>query len=349
MSCISSGHRVLVAVGLVDLEHRELRAVRGVHALVAEDPADLEDPVDPADDGLLQVQLQRDAQHHLLVERVDVRAERPRLRAAVDQLQHRRLDLEVALVLERAADGAHDPGPGAHHVARLLAHDQVGVPLADAGLLGELLVQHRHRAQRLARHLPARRHHRELAALGGDHPALDEHVVAEVDGVLPVGQRLLADLGQAEHHLEPGADALLEGREAELAGVADEHHAAGDADDVLGLLTGLEVAPLLADLGQRVGAGHHHGVGLAALLEQPRPLLPADQHLVVQVEVRLVGGVSVTRQGYRRARRLRGRVLPSRASYPVRAWHGGGGRRGGATATDDNAVQVRAGAAHSRR
>ena len=49
-------HRVLVAVGLVGLEHRELGGVRGVEALVAEGAADLVDPVDAADHRpLLQV------------------------------------------------------------------------------------------------------------------------------------------------------------------------------------------------------------------------------------------------------------------------------------------------------
>ena len=38
--------RRLVAIGLVGLEHRELGAVRGVDALVAEDAAHLVDPVD---------------------------------------------------------------------------------------------------------------------------------------------------------------------------------------------------------------------------------------------------------------------------------------------------------------
>ena len=107
------GHRELVAVGLVGLEHRELGAVRGVDALVAEDPAHLEDPVDPADDGLLEVQLQGDAQRHLLVEGVDVGLERPGRGAAVDQLEHGRLDLDVALASSRVcADGAQRSRPG---------------------------------------------------------------------------------------------------------------------------------------------------------------------------------------------------------------------------------------------
>ena len=59
------GHRVVVAVGLVRLEHRELGVVGGVHALVAEFPADLVDLLDAADDQPLEVKLQRDAQEQL--------------------------------------------------------------------------------------------------------------------------------------------------------------------------------------------------------------------------------------------------------------------------------------------
>jgi len=36
--------------------------VRGVHALVPEDPADLEDRLDPADDQSLEVELKGDTQ-----------------------------------------------------------------------------------------------------------------------------------------------------------------------------------------------------------------------------------------------------------------------------------------------
>ena len=64
---------------------------------------------------------------------------------------------------------------------------------------------------------------------------------------------------EAEHHLELRADALLQRGEAELAGLADEDDPTGNADDVVGLLGGLEVAPPLADLLQGVGAGHVTG------------------------------------------------------------------------------------------
>ena len=61
---------------LVELEHRELGVVTRAEALVAEDATDLEHLLVPADDEPLQVQLERDAQDELEVERVVVREER---------------------------------------------------------------------------------------------------------------------------------------------------------------------------------------------------------------------------------------------------------------------------------
>ena len=80
--------------------------------------------------------------------------ERARRSATVDELQDGGLDLEIALVVEGVTQGSNGPGAGAHHVASLLAHDEVGIALADPGLLGQLLVQGRQRPQRLGRHLP---------------------------------------------------------------------------------------------------------------------------------------------------------------------------------------------------
>ena len=110
----SSADGVVVAVGLVGLEHRELGAVGGVDALVAEGPADLVDLVHAADDGRLRyssVAMRRLISH---VERVEVGAEGPGRGAAVDELQDRRLDLEVARRVEGLAQrrGARSPWCG---------------------------------------------------------------------------------------------------------------------------------------------------------------------------------------------------------------------------------------------
>ena len=101
-------HQVaVVRVRLVELEHRELGVVPRRDAFVAEVAVDLEHLLEAADDQPLQVQLGRDAQVQLHVERVVMRDERPRRGAARDRMHHRRLDFEVAARDEELADRLH--------------------------------------------------------------------------------------------------------------------------------------------------------------------------------------------------------------------------------------------------
>ena len=94
-------HRVLVVrVGLVPLDHRELGRVLVRHALVTEVPAQLVDALEPADDQPLEVELGRDPQVEVLVELVRARDERVGERAAVARLEDRRLDLDEAVAVE---------------------------------------------------------------------------------------------------------------------------------------------------------------------------------------------------------------------------------------------------------
>ena len=95
---------------------------------------------------------------------------------------------------------------------------------------------------------------------------MDKDEVTKINIGLPGGQRLGADLGQRQHHLQPGArigrrQALLQGGEAQLAGVADEDDPARDSDHVVGLLADRQMAPLSADLTQLVGAGNRDRIG----------------------------------------------------------------------------------------
>ena len=62
--------RVIVGVGLVELHHRELGVVLRRNPLVPEVAVDLEHPLEAADREPLQVQLRRDAQVEIHVERV---------------------------------------------------------------------------------------------------------------------------------------------------------------------------------------------------------------------------------------------------------------------------------------
>ena len=93
----------VVGVRLVPLEHRELGVVLERDALVAEVLADLVDPLEPADDQALEVELRRDAQVVVGVERVVVRHERLCECAAVARLEDGRLDLDETPLVERCA------------------------------------------------------------------------------------------------------------------------------------------------------------------------------------------------------------------------------------------------------
>ena len=77
-------------------------------ALVAEDATDLEHPLHAADDQPLEVQLQRDAQVQVHVERVVVGDERSGMGATGLEVQHRCLDLDEAFGVQRAAEAGDD-------------------------------------------------------------------------------------------------------------------------------------------------------------------------------------------------------------------------------------------------
>jgi hypothetical protein len=99
---------VVVLISLVELEHRELGVVPRRDAFVAEVPVDLEHLLHAADDEPLEIELGRDPQKELHVERVVVRAERAGRGAAGDRVHHRRLDFEIAAADEEFADRLHD-------------------------------------------------------------------------------------------------------------------------------------------------------------------------------------------------------------------------------------------------
>ena len=130
------GHRGVVAVRLVRLEHRELGVVRGVRALVAEVPAELVDLLDAADDQPLEVELQRDPQVHGQVVGVDVGDERPGVGAAVQRLQHRGLDLEEPALVQFLANRPGHRAAQLGHLPGLRVDDQVHVALPHPGLPG---------------------------------------------------------------------------------------------------------------------------------------------------------------------------------------------------------------------
>ena len=235
------GHVVVVGVGLVELDHRELWVVLRRQALVAKVLAELVDALEPADDAALEVELGRDPQVQRAVQRVVVRRERARQRAAVERLQDRRLDLDEAGVVELAADRGDDLRARDEQLARLLVGHQVELAAAVARLdVLQAVVLLGRRAQRLREHGEALDPQRHLAALRAHRGAVDADDVAEVD----LRQQALVLLGpehvRARLQLQP-AGAVDEVEEGHLALAAAGGETPGDAVCDVRLLAVLEL------------------------------------------------------------------------------------------------------------
>src|SRR6201996_9869691 len=104
-------------------------------------------------------------------------------------------------------------------------------------------------------------------------------MVAEVDVPLPRGQRVGADTGERDHHLDvPGA--VAQRREAELPADPGEDHPPRDAHDLAGgRVRGQRpvLGPYLADGG---GPRVSHGIRVNTGFEHPGTLLQPDAYLL---------------------------------------------------------------------
>ena len=112
----------------------------------------------------------------------------------MQRLQHGSLDLEEAQSLEVFTHSAHNGYAGDHHATGVVTHNQVGVAVADAGVLIHVGKGHGQGAQRLCRQCPGRREHRQLAAARRHHTATNGHEVAHIDVGLPAFEGVLPHL-----------------------------------------------------------------------------------------------------------------------------------------------------------
>ena len=101
-------HVVEVGIGLIKLNGRELWVVLCVHALVAEDAADLIHTLDTAHDEALEVELGGDAQIHIDIQRIVVGYKRSGRRAAGNGVENGRLDLHIAASVKEGAHIAYE-------------------------------------------------------------------------------------------------------------------------------------------------------------------------------------------------------------------------------------------------
>ncbi len=198
-------------------------------AFVAEVAVDLVDAVHAADHQALEIELGRDAQEEVEVERVVVGGERLGDCASGDGVHHWSFDFDERGGVEKAAQRLNDLGALDEDLAHVGVHGEIDVTAAVAGL--DVLQAVPFLGQR------EQVFHQEgdffdvdgkLAGAGAEEIALHADVVAEVEQLVE-REALFADEVELDVDLQLLA-ALLEMGESGLALQADGHDASGDAD-----------------------------------------------------------------------------------------------------------------------
>src|SRR6218665_2171579 len=93
-------------------------------------------------------------------------------------------------------------GGGARGGGGLVGKNEVEVAAAHAGLFGKFTVQIRQREQRFRRNLPFRHKNWEFTAAARNDLTRHEQVIAKINEIFPLPQRLLADFGKRGHNLD---------------------------------------------------------------------------------------------------------------------------------------------------
>ncbi len=180
--------------------------------------------------------------------------ERPRRRAAVERLQHRRLHLDESLGIEEPSHLGDDPGTGHEQLPDLVAGDQVELAVPEAGLdVLEAVVLLGRGPERLRQQRVVIDPQRQLTAAGAEGDPVDADQIAEIER-----DQALHPLG-AEHvgprlELNP-ARAVDEVEERHLALAAAAGDAAGHTVSGVRLLSLGQVGVRGPNRGDRLNTG----------------------------------------------------------------------------------------------
>ena len=218
---------VIVGIGLIKLQHRELRIMDRRKAFITKIAIQFKDPLEAADDQPLEIEFRRDAQIQIGVQRVMVRREGTGSRPTGDGVHHRRFDFKKSAVGQiRAKAGDHpaarlkdavDAG-GGHQV-------NVALPITDFDVrqpvpfFRKRSEPFRQKRQRL--HL-----HGEFIGLRAEHGPVNADPIAEIQDLRKakgvIAQRVLAKI-----HLKPMRPLLKRG-ERRFAESAQGNNASRD-------------------------------------------------------------------------------------------------------------------------
>src|SRR5580658_2597223 len=196
---------VVVAVRLVELEHREFGLMDRVDAFVAEVAVDFVYAVEPAHRESFQVQLRSNSQVQIHIKGVVMRHERSRRRASENRVHHRRLDLDVSAVVEKSPQLADRLCAAKKDFASPLVHDQVEIAAPVALFrVGETVPFFRKRQKGLVEELELFHPNGQLVGLRPKQVARDANNVAEIQKLKKL-ERFLADNVEFYVELQPGA------------------------------------------------------------------------------------------------------------------------------------------------
>jgi len=203
--------------------------VLGGKAFVPKITVDLVYPLQPTDHEPLQVQLRCDPQIQIDIQRVVMRHEGARRRAAVKRLHHWRLHLYESPSFQLPPQRGDEPGAGHKDFTHFRVGDQIEValPVACFHVL-QAVPFLRHREQRLGEKLDLLHVHAELPGAGTEQVAIHAHDVAVIEHL----EKLKAALTHGvllDVNLQPLA-VLLQVRESRLAHEPLRHHPAGHAN-----------------------------------------------------------------------------------------------------------------------
>ena len=275
-------HTVEVSVRLIQLHSGKLGIVLGIHALVAEDAADLIHTVHAAHDQPLQRQLRGDTHVHIDIQGVVVGDEGPGGGAAGNGVQDRGFHLDIAHVVQVVPHELDELGADDEVPLHLGIDHQVHIPLAVAQLpvlqAVELLRQGQQGFGEQGDVLGPDAH---LAPLGAEDLAVHADNITDVV-LLEFLIDFLVHLVLAGVELD-AAIPVLKVAEADLAHAALAHQAAGHLHALA--LHGVEI--VLDLLGGVVPVKPGLLEGILALGLEGGQLFPPDLPLLVQV---LLGG-----------------------------------------------------------
>ena len=252
-----------VGEGAVRLERGELRAVPGVDPFVTEVAGYFEHSLVASDHQPLEVELRRDAQAELGVQRVGVGEERTGQGPSCLRLQDGGLDLHEALRLKPVPQDGQRPEADVEDAPAFLVGQQVNLPLAVPGLsVAQAVPLVGQRPERLGQDLQAAHVDRELASPAGDHLAGGSHPVAQVDERLD-GGRVGRKVVGPEHQLN-GPAGVLDGGEAQFAVAPQGGHPPGDARHLARPRVRVQPGVRRVQAGQRRAALEPGGIGVDA-------------------------------------------------------------------------------------